>query len=117
MLHNELQKDVFLCDDVNTSFNAFISTTVHYFKRAFPPKIIYVNYQNDNKWITQGLKSQVKERDFFNSLNRITNISRELLDYINRYQITYDRLIKEAKKRENDNLFWGLKLKQTQCGK
>jgi hypothetical protein len=54
---------------------------------------------------------------FFNSLKRITNISRELLDYITRYQITYNRLIKEAKKRENENLFRGLKLKQKQCGK
>jgi len=50
LLHNELWKDMFLCDDVNTSFNAFMSTIVHYFKRAFPLKIIYVKDQHENKW-------------------------------------------------------------------
>jgi hypothetical protein len=34
-------------------------------------------------------------------LNRITNLSRESLDYVTIYQITYNRLIKEAKKRKN----------------
>lgn len=64
MLHNELWKDIFLCDDANTSFNALMSTSVYYFKRAFPLKIMYVKDQNESKWITQGLKSQVKECNF-----------------------------------------------------
>jgi len=48
---------------------------------------------------------------FFNSLKRITNLSREIVDYIKRYQITYNRLIKEAKERENDRLVMRAKIK------
>jgi hypothetical protein len=51
---------------------------------------------------------------FLNSSKRITNLSRESLDYIKRYQKTYNRLIKEAKKREReiDWFVWGIKIKQ-----
>ena len=76
LLYNELWKDIFLCDDVNTSFNAFMSTNVYYFKRAFPLKIIYVKDQNENKWITHGLKFKVKTMRFFNSSKTITSFKK-----------------------------------------
>jgi hypothetical protein len=44
-----------LCNEVKTAFNAFMSKFIHYFKRAFLQKTIYMKNQYENKWITQGL--------------------------------------------------------------
>jgi len=37
LLHNRLWQDIFLCYDINTAFNAFMSMSMYtyYFKRAF----------------------------------------------------------------------------------
>lgn len=37
LLHNRLWEDIFLCNDINTVFNAFMSMSIsiYYFKRAF----------------------------------------------------------------------------------
>jgi hypothetical protein len=96
LLCNEAWENIFLSDDVNTSFNAFMSMFTYYFKT------IYVKDQYENTWITQGLKVYSKKMQFLNSLKRTKNLSRESLDYIKRYQIIYNRVIKEAKKRKND---------------
>jgi len=41
---------------------------------------------------------------FLNSLKRRFNLSREAQAYIKKYQITYKKVLKETKKRENDRL-------------
>lgn len=79
-----------------------MSMFIYYFKRALPLKTIYVKEQYENTRITQGLKVYSKRMQFLNSLKRTTNLSRESMDYIKRYQIIYNRVIKEAKKRKND---------------
>ena len=61
---------MFLCDAVNTSFNAFMNMFVYYFKRAFPLKIIYVKDQNENKW--NAIFKQFKENH--KSFKRITGL-------------------------------------------
>jgi hypothetical protein len=37
-----------------------------------------------------------------NGLRKQQNLSREMQDYIKRYQIIYKRVVKEAKRRDND---------------
>jgi hypothetical protein len=59
-----------------------------------------VNDQDVNKWIAKNLKVSRKRIQFLNSSKRITIFSKESLDYIERYHITYNRLIKEEKERE-----------------
>jgi hypothetical protein len=61
-----------------------------------------VNELNRNRWITQGIKIYTKRMQFLNGLKKNTNCTREPQDYINRYQVIYKRVIKEAKKRENN---------------
>jgi len=56
LLCNKLWEDIFLCDDVNTSFDAYLIMFVYYFRRAFFSKTIYVKDQYQHKWITQDLK-------------------------------------------------------------
>jgi hypothetical protein len=73
-------------------------------KEHFPQKTVYVKDQCENKWITQGLKVSSKRMWFLNGLQRTTYLSRESLDYIKRYQVICNRVIKEAKKGENDSL-------------
>ena len=86
----------------------YILYFIYYFKREFPLKAIYVKDQDINKWIAQDLKISRKRLRFWNtgSSKRITNLSRESLDYIGRYHITYNRLKKEERERERD-LFEG----------
>lgn len=49
LLHNEAWEDIFLCNDINTSFSAFMSMFIYYFKRAFPLKTVYFKVQYENK--------------------------------------------------------------------
>lgn len=53
----------------------------------------------------------------FKWLEKNTYLTRETQDYINRYQVTYKRIIKGAKEREKMGMFEGQKIKQKQCGK
>jgi hypothetical protein len=69
-----------------------------YFKRALFLKAIYMKDQDENTWIAQDLKVSSKRMQFFNS----SNPSRESLNYIKKYQTTYNRLIKEAEKRQRE---------------
>jgi hypothetical protein len=69
---------------------------IYYFKRAFPIKSIYVKDQDENTWIAHDLKVSSKRMQLFNS----SNPSRESLNYIKRYQTTYNRHIKETEERE-----------------
>jgi hypothetical protein len=41
---------------------------------------------------------------FLNRLKRSTNVSGEFLHYINKYQLIYKNLVKEAKKREREKI-------------
>jgi hypothetical protein len=75
---------------------------MYYYNRAFPLKTTFVKDKFENKWITKGLIISSNRMRFLNSLKRTTNISRESLEYIKRYQIIYRKVLKEAKKREND---------------
>jgi len=68
-----------------------MSMFICYFKRAFPLKAIYVKDQNVNTWIAQDLKVSRKRMQFLNSSKRITNLSKESLNYTKRYHITYNR--------------------------
>jgi hypothetical protein len=58
---------------------------------------------------------------FLNSLRKTTNLTRETQDYINKYQVIYKRVIREAKIRENDRYILNAKKKKKKkkkcCGK
>jgi hypothetical protein len=102
---------VFLLEDVNKSFNAFMITFIYHFNVLFPTKISYLHKNNKNKWMTRGVLVSRNGLWILNGLKRSTHISAKLRHCINRYQLIYTNLIKEAKKLENDNFILSSKNK------
>jgi len=64
-LREEPQDEVFLSNDVNISFKAFMNTFLYYFNTAFPIKTSHVNNNNKNKWLTIGLLVSKKQNAIF----------------------------------------------------
>ena len=71
-----------------------------YFNTLFPAKTFYLNKNKNNKWITKGLLVFRNKLRILNDLKRSTQISVELWCYINKYQLIYKNLLKEAKKKK-----------------
>jgi NAD-dependent DNA ligase len=70
-LEMESSEDVFLYDDVNTSYNNFLNRCLHYFEIAFPQKAVYKEYYTKIKWITQGIKVSSQKMRILNILKKI----------------------------------------------
>ena len=101
-LQTELWEQVLIQDDVNESFNIFMTTFVYYFNIAFPLKNCYLHNKTKNKWITKGLKISKNKLRILNELKRFNQISNESRLYISKYQLMYKHLVKEAKKMYNE---------------
>ena len=54
-LQTESWDQILLQDDVNESFNAFMTIFIYYFNITFPLKNRYLHNNTKNKWITKGL--------------------------------------------------------------
>jgi hypothetical protein len=103
-LLQETWENVFVSNDVNTSYNAFIGSFQYYFDRAFPLKSSVIRNNYKHKWITNGLIVSRRKMCFLNWLKRTIPLASEILNYIHNYQSVLRKIIKEAKKRENDKL-------------
>lgn len=101
-LQKETWEQVLLQEDINISFNAFMSTFKYHFNALFPVKTFYLDKNKNNKWMTKGLLVSRNKLRILNDLKRSTQISVELRCYINKYQWIYKNLLKEAKKMENN---------------
>jgi hypothetical protein len=97
-LQKESWHNVLMLEDVNKSFNALKITFMYHFNALFPTKTFYLNKNKNNKWMTKGLIVSRNKLRFLNGLKRSTQISGEFRGYINKYQLIYKNLIKEAKK-------------------
>jgi hypothetical protein len=86
---------------VNSKFNIFMDTILYDFNIAFPLKSYYVREPNRNRWITQGLKISSKRMHFLNSLRKNKNLTKDTQDYVTRYRVIYEKVIRGAKKRVN----------------
>ena len=110
-LQKETWDQVLMLEDVNISFNAFMSTFMHHFNALFPAKTFYLNKNKNNKWMTKGLLVSRNKLRILNDLKRSTQVSVELRCYINKYQLIYKNLLKEAKKMENNKFILSSKNK------
>ena len=72
----------------------------YYFNIAFPYKLQNFRNTHNNKWITKGTENSSKRMRFLNSVKRKFSLSRVAQAYIKKYQVTYKKVLKEAKKRE-----------------
>jgi len=87
--------------DVNAFLRVFMDSFIHCFEIAFPyMKKRVRNFKNKN-WPTMGLIISCKKMKGLNSLKKVTH-KNETLGYIKNYNKIYKKVLKEAKKRDND---------------
>jgi hypothetical protein len=102
VLSKESWQEVYLESDVNGKFSVFANIFHYYFDMVFPLKLYNQNKLQKKGWVTQGIRMSSKRMRWLNNLQKKTNLTGEEQDYIHRYRMIYKRVLKEAKKREND---------------
>ncbi|PNF29254.1 hypothetical protein B7P43_G10478, partial [Cryptotermes secundus] len=103
LLKDELWEEISVERNVNELYSLFINKFLYYFTRAFPLKLETKSDRKDNLWISRGIRVSCQKMRLLNSLKCRLPLSRDSLNYINRYHRIYKRVISEAKKRYNDN--------------
>ena len=84
--------------EVNAKFKVFMNSVL----LAFPLEFRHRKKPLQNGWITQGIKMSSKNMRFLNMLKKQPNLTEDAKMYIAKYKIIYKRVIREAKRREND---------------
>ena len=95
-------REVLLETEVNAKFEAFMKLIIYSFNTAFPLEIKYRKKPVRNGWITQGVRISSKNMRFFSMIKNRMILTKQTKLYIARYKIVYKRIVKEAKRREND---------------
>ena len=76
---------------------------LHCYNNAFPIKTVCVKDKFKNKWITQGIKIFSKKLQLLDNQRKMTVMEKKDLGYIKHYRKIYRRVIKEAKRNENNS--------------
>jgi hypothetical protein len=98
----EVWNDVYNCSDVNSSLEAFLNTSLHCFNIPFPLKMLNLHDRPNKIWLSKELIVSSKRLQTLKNLKRTVTVMDEALVYIANYQRIYKRVLKEAKKMEND---------------
>jgi len=72
------------------------------YNNAFPIKTVHMRDTINNKWITQGIKISSKRMRLLDNQRKTTVMEKKDLKYIEQNRKIYRRVIKEAKRRENN---------------
>jgi len=102
LLEKETWHEVLLETEVNAKFMVFMNSVLHFFDIAFPLEFRHRKKPLRNGWITQGIKMSSKKMRFLNVLKKQPDLTEDTKNYIAKYKIIYRRVIREAKRREND---------------
>ena len=94
--------EVYQKTEVNAKFEVFMNVISVLFDKAFPPKLKNISKPPKATWVTQGIRISSKNVRFFNMVKNLLLLSKDARLYITKYNKTYRKIIKEAKKREND---------------
>jgi len=102
LLSKETWNDVYNRVDVNSSVEAFLDTFLHWYEVAFPFKRVKLKEKANKRWLSKGLIVSSKRMQTLSNLKRTFTLRSEDLTYIKNYQRIYKRVLREAKKQEND---------------
>jgi hypothetical protein len=102
LLEKETWQEVLAETEVNTKFEVFMKSVLHPFDIAFPLEFRYNKKSQRNGWITQGIKVASKKMRLLNMQKKQLDLKKNEKNYITRYKMIYMRVIREAKRREND---------------
>jgi len=75
---------------------------LHYFNTAFPYKRVKSKELIYKRWLSNGLLVLGKRMQVLKNLKTDFILKMEALDYIKKYQTTYEGILREAKMRDND---------------
>jgi hypothetical protein len=90
--------EVFNNSDVNNSLKPFMDIFLECFNIAFPYKRVKSRDVINKRWFSKGLIVSSRRVKVLNSLKGKFTLTREVLDYIKKYQRIYKRVLREAKK-------------------
>jgi hypothetical protein len=102
LLQSENWSEVLAAKEVNVSFNIFMDIVSYYFNTAFPLKVTYNKDPIVKKWITKGIMVSRNKLRVLNNIKRSIDLSMGSLKYIQKYQLIYRKVVKEAKRKEAD---------------
>jgi hypothetical protein len=102
LLSKEFWNNVYNHLDVNSSLEAFLDIFLHCFNIVFPYQRVKLRERSNKRWLSKGLIVSSKRMQTLNNLKRTFTLMREALTYIEKYQRIYKRVLREAKKRDND---------------
>ena len=119
LLNAENWEKVSLENYVNSKFNTFLHTFLQYFNVAFPIKICKTENGKGKAWITKGIRICSKKNRQLSRLQKEGILSLEMKEYARKYRSIYRRVIKDAKRNENDRYctYQLHRTKQKQYGK
>jgi len=103
LLNKETWQEVLTEKEVNAKFEVFMNPFRHSFDLPFPIEYTHENRPPNKPWVTQGIKNSSKKTRLSNSLNKQPNLTEHTKLYIARYKTLYKRVIRDAKRRDNDN--------------
>jgi hypothetical protein len=75
---------------------------LHCLETAIPYKKQKLRKRRSKRWLTKGLIKSSEKLKILNNLKRRCTLTEETLEYIKKYRTIYKRVIREAKKRDND---------------
>ena len=88
--------------EINAKFEAFMKLINYSFNIAFPLKLKHRKKSMRNGWITQGIRISSKNLRFLSMIKKGLLLTENMKTYITKYKTVYKRVVKEAKRREND---------------
>ena len=97
---------IFNSEDINAVFNSFLNIYLRIFYSSFPPKKVTNRNNNDNNWITLGIKTSCRHKIELYLISRKSNDEKFKRHYQAYCKILH-KVIKEAKK-----LYYDTKIKK-----
>ena len=98
LLRDQTWNEVFQKTDVNAKFEVFMNVISVLFDTAFPPKLKNISKPSKATWVTQGIRISSKNVRFFNMIKNRLLLSEDTRLYIAKYNKTFRKVVKEAKK-------------------
>ncbi|PNF26089.1 hypothetical protein B7P43_G04923 [Cryptotermes secundus] len=101
LLGKETWELVFKQNEANVAYNEFLGIFQYCHNIAMPKKWVKIK-QQENKWITLGIRVSGNRLRTLHSLMKEGNTSEELKKYYSQYKKIYNKVISEAKKLHNN---------------
>lgn len=101
-LQQEKWEEVYTACNTNSKFDIFLESFLYYYNVAFPIKNFKTSKPNTKSWITKGIQICSNKLRLFSRIQKTGTLNAEIEDYVNNYRKIYKRVLKEAKRKDND---------------